>query len=320
MLKITSLALCATILPLAVNAGDHLVSENPEKVLSVFEGTFGVTEGKRRNHTKGYCIIGEFVPLDAKILEYTNSPIFTQTSSVNGRVSHKGGKNNPPDNKFADYGLAFEITTPQDDTHIINMNTEDFFPTSTADVFIELVRLKGVDKAAVPEFVKAHPQIGIYSAHHGARDKTLTPYEGATYNSINSFYLVNDAGTRTAVRWAFVPSNDQGIVIEPSESFFFENMQANLAKGEVAWDMVVSLAQNGDDILDPAIRWSDDNPKITAAKLIVTSAVREADGVCDEMNFDPTLLTDGVEPSEDPMLAVRASIYASGIGRRLSEK
>ena len=293
---------------------------NTERNLAAFENLFGVTKGKRRNHTKGYCIVGEFIPQDSAISDYTNSPIFAGVSKVKGRVSHKGGKSNPPDDKPGNYGLAFEITTADDDAHIINMNTEQFFPVSTTEAFIGLLEAKAAGKEATAAFAKNHPALKAYKTYHAALDKSLRPYEGATYNSINTFYLVSKSGERTPVRWSFIPSGEQGIVLDPTENFFFENMQANLKRGEVTWDMVVSFAVDGDDVLNPAIRWSDDNPQIVAAKLKVTSAVREADGTCDEMNFDPTVLSAGFEPSEDPMLQARAEIYALGVGRRLSEK
>ncbi len=313
----TALAVGISLGSSSTFAGGH---ENTERNMSAFENLFGVTKGKRRNHTKGFCIVGEFVPEDPAILSYTNSPIFRDKSKINGRVSHKGGENNPPDNKPADYGLAFEITTSGGDNHIISMNTEHFFPVSTTEAFIKLLEAKAKGKEATTAFAKNSTELQAYKAYHSALDKSLRPYEGATYNSINTFYLVNDTGKRTAVRWSFVPAGEHGIVLDPADSFFFENMQANLAKGTVAWDMVVSLAADGDDILNPAIKWSDDNTKIIAAKLKVTSAVRETDGVCEEMNFDPLLLSDGFEPSEDPMLQARSDLYALGVARRLSEK
>lgn len=317
MLRTTILALSVACLPLPTLADGHAQAE---KAMTAFEGVFGVTKGKRRNHTKGYCITGSFIPQDKDILNYTNSSIFKGVSTVNGRLSHKGGKNNPPDNKFADYGLAFELETSDGDAHIINMNTEHFFPVSTTEAFIALMHAKATDKAAAAEIARNSQEIQVHKAYHDARDKTLVPYEGATYNSINSFYLVDEAGKKTAIRWAFVPSGEHGLAMEPRENFFLDNIQANLAKGEVSWDMVISLAAEGDDINNPAVKWSDDNTKIVAAKLKVTAAVAEADGTCDEVNFDPTVLSEGFEPSEDPMLQARAAIYALGVSKRVSEK
>ncbi len=317
MFKKCALAFSMAMVSAPTLADDHAKAQTN---MAAFEKLFGVPEGKRRNHTKGFCFTGEFIPKNSEILAYTNSPIFKDKSLVSGRVSHKGGKNNPPDNKPGHYGLAFKIITTDDDVHIINMNTEHFFPVPTTEAFIELLQAKAVGAQAVAAFTQKHPELKVHKAYHAALDNSLRPYEGATYNSINTFYLVDDAGKKTAVRWSFVPSGKHGIVLDPTENFFFENMLANLSEGAVTWDMVISFAEEGDDILNPAIKWRDDNFKIVAATLKVTSVAREADGECDRMNFDPTLVSDGFEPSEDPMLRARSAIYALGASRRLSEK
>jgi len=93
------IALTCAVLP-NTSAADPF--EQAENAMQAFEGVFGVTDGKRRNHTKGYCITGDFFRVDDAILDYSNSPIFTEVSKVVGRVSHKGGKNTAPDNTFGD--------------------------------------------------------------------------------------------------------------------------------------------------------------------------------------------------------------------------
>lgn len=291
------------------------------KDFSVFEKTFGVTKGKRRNHTKGFCIVGTFAPVDDAILRYTNSPIFKATSEVNGRVSHKGGNDLTPDDKFGDLGLAFEIFTASGDRHIMNMNTEDFFPASSPADFIDLVRAHGEGESAVKALADRRPELQAYLAHHKkSRDTKLRPYEGARFNSVNAFYLVDDAGEKTAIRWSMVPSGLRELVTVPSQDFFMNNMIANLANGTVSWDMVVTIANPNDDPNNAALRWEGEHSTITAARLTVTSVSSEIDGKCDAVNFDPTVLSNGFEPSDDPVLKARSQIYAHGLGVRISEK
>ena len=45
----------------------------------------------------------------------------------------------------------------------------------------------------------------------------------------------------------------------------------------------------------------------------------ESKGPCDAEMFNPTALPDGIEPSDDPVLAVRAEAYAVSFSRRLSQ-
>lgn len=320
MLRICTFLVGMAAVPMGALADGHAYTSAKED-FEVFEGTFGVTEGKRRNHTKGFCFVGEFSPVDPAILTYSNSPIFQTVSKVNGRVSHKGGNNATPDNKFSDRGLAFDITTPDGDYHIINVNTEEFFPASTPSDFIDLVRTLPKGGDAVKALAAERPELAAYLKHHKQdREKVNRPYEGTTFNSVNAFYLVNDASERTAIRWSMVPTTPKDFVVAQSENFLMDNMNANLASGEVSWDMVVTIANAEDDPDNAALRWTGDHTQIVAARLTVLSTATEADGDCDAMNYDPTILSDGFEVSDDPILEARAQIYAHGVGVRLGEK
>jgi catalase len=149
---------------------------------------------------------------------------------------------------------------------------------------------------------------------------TLTPYESNTYNSVNSFYLVNENGEKTAIRWSFVPSQNEAIVLEPKQDFFFDNLQQNLNDHDLVWDMVITIANADDEIDNPATPWEGEHKKIIAAKLKVLSISSDELGGCDNINFDPLVLSSGFEPSVDPLLQARRDAYAISFARRLAEK
>ena len=77
------LFLAASVLTLA--AEDVAVD-----TINSFEKLFGVTEGKRRNHTKGFCFSATLMPKDKAILEYSDSPLFTAKATVIGRFIPQG--------------------------------------------------------------------------------------------------------------------------------------------------------------------------------------------------------------------------------------
>lgn len=310
--------LLTTQLPVAQAESDS--TSNALDSVDAFEKLFGVTEGKRRNHTKGFCFNATLSPADAEIRKYSNSELFTGDSKVIGRLSHKGGKSAPSDAKPGQYGMSLAITTSSKAKNMMAMNTEDFFPVSTPEAFIQLLRAKAQGKEAVKAFKQNSPELQRYSAHMAKRSKELKPYEGITYNSVSSFYLVNDKNTKTAVKWSFIPTGEHTLNTEPSQDFFHENMQKNLDKGKVVWDMVITIA-NQDDIVDnPSVQWTGKHKTVTAAKLTVSSISNETDGNCDEINFDPTILSKGLEPSADPLFKARRDIYAIAFGKRLREK
>lgn len=294
-------------------------AETPN-VVDSFEKVFGVTEGKRRNHTKGFCFTATLTPQDKSIKQFTNSPLFTDELNVIGRFSHGGGNYLAADDKPGKYGMGLSITTSSDELHIMAVNTLDFFPVATPEAFAELMHAKAQGADAVKRFKDVNVELQRFAAHMSKKQTTLTPYEGHTYNSVNSFYLVNDNEEKTAIRWSFVPSQNESIVLEPGQDFFYENMRQNLSDHDLVWDMVITIANADDDIDNPAIPWEGEHKKIIAAKLKVLSISTDEQGKCDRINFDPLILSSGFEPSADPLLQARRNAYAISFVRRLSEQ
>jgi catalase len=66
-----------------------------------------------------------------------------------------------------------------------------------------------------------------------------------------------------------------------------------------------------------AAAWPAVRRTIEVARLRITGATA-ADGVgpCEGGMFNPTLLPDGIDASEDPALAIRAEVYAVSLSRR----
>ena len=304
----------------AENPSQPDTTEIMRHTVDSFETLFGVTKGKRRNHTKGFCFEGTLAPATTDITKLSSSSLFSGVSTVVGRLSHKGGNNAAPDHKHADYGMGLAITSHTGETHLMSMNTLDFFPVATPEAFAELTAAQAEGKDAVKAFKANSPDLQRYKAHAAKQDKTLKPYEGTSYNSVNSFYLINDKDEKTAVRWSFVPAHPQALVVEPKQDFFLENMQQNLDKGEITWNMVVTLANEGDDVDNAAIPWEGDNQQIIAATLKVASVSSEEDGSCDVINYDPLVLSAGFAASNDPLLQARRNAYAVSFARRISEK
>lgn len=289
-------------------------------VIDSFEKIFGVTEGKRRNHTKGFCFTAELVPLDESIKAYSSSALFTQPAKVIGRLSHKGGNNHAADSKPGEYGMGLSITLASGDQQRMSMNTLDFFPVATPEAFAELMQAKAQGKGAVKKFKSKNTDLQRFKKHMSKKTRELTPYEGTRYNSVNSFYLVSQAGVKTAVRWSFIPEQKQSIVLAPSADFFFDNMQKNLNDHALSWNMEVTIANENDAVNNASIPWQGKHEKIMAAKLNVLSISSEQSGQCADVNFDPLVLAAGFEPSQDPLLQARRNAYAISFGKRLSEK
>ena len=99
-------------------------------------------------------------------------------------------------------------------------------------------------------------------------------------------------------------------------SYLFEELEERLRKMPVVFNLVLQLAGEGDPLDDPNAPWPDDRPRVRIGQLTIirTTTVEEiGDAV---MMHDPTRLTDGIEPSDDPILAVRRGVYEVSVAYR----
>jgi catalase len=318
MIKSRMITLAMLLITTPAAFADNI--ETASDGINTFEKLFGVTEGKRRNHTKGFCFSATLSPKNKKIQQYSNSNLFTENANVVGRFSHKGGKYLAADNKPGEYGMGLSITTASNESHLMSMNTLDFFPVATPEAFAQLMHAKVAGSAAVKAFKQKNKDLQRFKAHQATKTKVLRPYEANTFNSINSFYLVNDEGKKTAVRWSFVPQQQQALVVTPAQDFLFDNLQKNLISNAVTWDMVITLANPEDDVDNAAIAWQGEHKKIIAAELNIKEIQSEQVGKCEQINFDPLVLSTGFAPSADPLLQARRNAYAVSFGRRLAEQ
>ncbi len=303
-----------------------------KEIVDTFESLFGVTKGKRRNHTKGFCFSAEFSPVTSYIEAYSNSALFKFPSSVIGRFSHSGGSDFAADNIPAEYGMGLSFYFPTGSSavssiselasfrHLMALNTLDFFPVSTPQSFAKLLQARLGGSNAIEKLKKTNPEFLRFSLHQDRQPKLLKPYEGHIYNSINSFYLVNDAGFKTPVRFMLTPSTNRKVVVSPKTQFFYENIKANLNKGDISWDLLFVVANKNDAINDSSVLWAGTHKTVNAGQLRITSVSTEAEGQCSTINFDPLVLSSGFEPSNDPMLLARKKAYAISQKRRLSDK
>ena len=83
--------------------------------------------------------------------------------------------------------------------------------------------------------------------------------------------------------------------------------------------MAVTVADPGDPTSDPSKKWPEGRRTIEVGTLVVQKIEAERDGPCRDINFDPTILPNGITVSDDPFPAARSSAYAKSYDLRTSE-
>jgi catalase len=141
------------------------------------------------------------------------------------------------------------------------------------------------------------------------------------FHAIHAFRFVNSADEVQYARYHWEPeAGVAGQTLEELQkqppSYLFEELEARLRKAPVVHNLVLQLAGDGDPTDDPTAPWPDDRPRVRIGRLEIvrTTTVEEiGDPV---MLHDPTRLTDGIEASDDPILAVRRGVYEISVAHR----
>jgi catalase len=178
------------------------------------------------------------------------------------------------------------------------------------------------DPDKMKTFLAAHPEtmraITLIKA-----EPFSSGFENATYRSLDAFRFVNADGGSAPVRWAIVPVDPfkpADAVATGDKNYLFDNLITRIHGGPVQWHLIVTLGQPGDPTNDATLPWPADREHIDVGTFTIDHIEGEAEGACRDVNFDPLVLPDGIEPSDDPLLSARSAVYSQSFTRREGEK
>ena len=101
--------------------------------------------------------------------------------------------------------------------------------------------------------------------------------------------------------------------------FLAKDITERVAQSPQRWTMTVTVANPGDPTADPSKAWPADRRTVDVGTLVVKRIEPEADGPCRDLNFDPTVLPEGMRTSDDPFPAARSAAYSVSYNRRTAE-
>lgn len=302
---------------------------SPNQVISALEQTFGVHPGERRNHIKGTCAAGTFVGYEA-VRPYTRSALFNgQPVPVIARFSLPGGNPHVADTARTPRGLALEFVLAEGGRQHMTMLNTPVFGASSPQTFLNDIVAKQPSKETGkpdPERIKAFHASHADSraqAEFLARHNPPPSWANSSYFGIHTFKFLNRASSVTLVRWRFVPKDgaveltDAQLASAPQQ-FLEANLIERVRRGPVQWDMIVTIGEPGDPETDPTRPWPADRHEIKAGTLTIASAQPQKGAACEKVNFDPLVMSDGIQPTNDPVLLFRSPAYAISFGKRLS--
>ncbi|QKJ85660.1 catalase [Paramixta manurensis] len=333
--KIARLALVGAI-PLALVllllwAGGWLTPQrlSANNLVAVLQQSGGEHPGYRRNHAKGVCVIGNFIS-NGNASAISRAALFAPgTTPVIGRFAIAGGNPNAPDYAVPVRSMALAFRLADGEQWRTGMNALPFFPVATVDGFYDQQVASMPDPATgkpnpekMKAFVTKHPEAKAFMAWV----KQYVPsssWANDRFNSLNAFRFIDKAGNAHLVRWSMVPQTGyQPISAQDKndKNFLQDDLKQRLAQGPLKWDLVITVAQPGDVSNDASKAWPVDRQTINAGTLVLDRTVPQQQGPCNDINYDPLILPNGIAASDDPLLNARSAAYAKSYNLRTHEQ
>jgi catalase len=297
-------------------------------LLPQFDRLFGLHPGFRPAHAKGLMLTGTFRPAP-KAQSLTRAPhILRESTPVTARFSNSTGLPQIPDN-VADAnprGFAIRFNLAEHvHTDIVSHST-DGFPTRDGYQFLEFLRAVAASGPDVPSpkpvelFLGSHPTALAFVQAPKPFPSSLAR---DTYFAVTAFAFTNADGKTKFGRYRIIPVSGNDFLTEDqvsrlSPNYHFDEIAARVAKESVRFRILVQVADTGDLVDDATVHWPENRELVEFGTVELTAAMPDTLAQQKHIIFDPIPRVDGIEPSADPLLELRAAIYLISGRRRRS--
>jgi catalase len=352
--------LVAVIAGLFLYAGGWLTPHalTPTALVDTFEHLNGVHDGFRRNHAKGVIVTGYFES-NGKGAALSKAQVFQPgRTPLLGRIAFAGGMPFVPDAPGMVRSLALLIKTSNGEEWRTGMINIPIFPVNTPQDFHEFLIATSpdpatgkVNSAAAGAFIGAHPETQAALKILGSAPRT-SQFADSPYYGLNAFQFVNAKGESTPVRWWAKPEQtspppeatppaaattpaakteaakaDAAKTDAPApaaapkdKNYMFDELIAQIHGAPLRWHLILIVGQPGDPTSQAASQWPADRQQIDVGTIVIDAVQSEDTSPGRDINFDPTILPDGISVSDDPLLSTRAGVYSKSFTRREGEK
>lgn len=318
---LAALAVLAFAFPAVLQADDPPIET---AIVDAMNTLFGAHPGFRANHAKGIVVEGSFKASSAAAALSKASLFDGSAIPVTVRFSDATGIPDVPDGAApaVPHGMSIKFHLPDGSDTDMVLNSLKFFPVSTGADFRDLLLALAASPADAAKPTKFDAFVASHPAVPAAFSSTATPASFAEqeYYGIDAFVFVNAAGERQAVRYQMLPERTVHLAAADAAArapdFLMVELPERLKSGPVTFHLKAQLAAPGDSTIDPAQPWPDDRKVVDLGVLTVDKAVADSAEAQKSLLFLPGLVTDGIEPSDDPLIGVRDGAYAESFSRR----
>jgi catalase len=306
---------------------DEKLIEISQEILKQFDAIFGLHPGFRPAHARGAMLTGTFTP-SSDAASLSRAPHVTRDSTpVTVRFSNSTGLPLVPDNdpNANPRGLAIRFHLAEHvHTDIVSHST-DGFPTRTGQEFLEFL---GALASSDPTKPSGSPLEAFLGTHPRALEFVQTPkptpssFARESYFGVTAMRFTSKDGVSRYGRYRIIPEAgndhlDDASAAGKDPNFLFSELAERIAKGPIKFRIQVQIANDGDTVDDATVHWPEERTLFELGTIVLTEPVPDDAHEQKQIIFDPIPRVDGIEPSDDPLLELRAAVYLlSGRRRR----
>ncbi|KAK2064290.1 heme-dependent catalase [Colletotrichum caudatum] len=301
---------------------DEKVTTTSRSLVDVLHSIFGPHPGFRPAHAKGVLLRGVFRPTSTAARLSCAQHFTTPETPAIARFSSSTGIPNLPDtdSNGNPRGLAvrFQLADYPRRIHTdIVSHSTPFFPAPNGEE--ALAFFQSVANDDTDAYVTSHPAALAFMQ---APKPTPANFGRETYYSVNAFKMIAADGKETFVRYRWKPVRGEEYlgaeeVKSKPHNFIYDGVSEVLREGPIEFRLLVQLAGDNDVTDDCTVHWSTEREILDLGKLTLIELVENDAAEQKNIIFDPIPRVDGVGPSADPLLQVRAGVYLiSGRERR----
>ena len=309
---------------------DERVVALANDLIAQFHSMFGPHPTFRPAHAKGLMLAGTFKPAAGAMALTTAPHVIRESTPVTVRFSNSTGLPAIPDNapEANPRGFAIRFNLAEHvHTDIVSHST-DGFPTHDGKEFLEFLQAAA---ASGPDVPLPKPIEKFLAAHPAALAFVQTPkpfptsFARDTYYGVTAFKFTNDAGESKSGRYRIVPEEGNSYLTDAQvaalpANYHFEEIVERVVKAPIRFKILVQIAALEDTVDDATIHWPESRELFELGTLELTAVLPDNPAQQQRIIFDPIPRVDGIEPSADPLLELRAAIYLlSGRERRAAK-
>jgi catalase len=253
-----------------------------------------------------------------------------ETTPVTLRFSDSTGipviPDNDPNANPRGLGIRFHLAE-RVHTDIVGHST-DGFPTHTGEEFLEFLGAVAVSDPSKPSptpiemFLGSHPRALAFVQ---SPKPAPSSFARESYFGVTAMRFINKDGGSRHGRYRIVPDAgtdhlSDAVAAGKSAGFLFDELAERIGRGPIVFHVQVQLANDEDIVDDATIHWPEERTLLNLGTITLTAPVADNAAQQQHIIFDPIPRVDGIEPSGDPLLELRAAVYLLSGRRRRSAK